>query len=1125
MKEQLSAGQRAGRRFGGWIKDNGYVTLAFFGSALIMLFVWFCFEIIPFGKMTILRMDLYHQYGPLFAELYERIVQRRSLLYSWNTGLGGGFLGNFYNYLSSPTAVLLLLFGHKNTTEAIAMMILLKAAAASAAFSYMLRRMFGKNSAAIAAFGILYSFCGFFIAYYWNVMWLDAMALFPLVALGIDLILRKRKFMLYTVALALTLFSNYYMGYMVCLFSVLFFLTRFFAAHAIESTVRPVEKEAPLWVRLKENRFFQSAGLFALGSVLAAGLVAFALLPVYFTLKTSSATSGTMPKDYETYFSIFDFFANHLADVAPTIRSSGSNVMPNVYCGILTLVLTPLFLFTRSISLKDKILHLALLALLFFSFNTNILNFIWHGMHFPNDLPYRFSFLYSFLLLLIAYRTLLHLRELHSRALVVSGISLAAFIILAEELHKIAPDQQHNLEDLTIYLSIAFAVIYTIVLLLMRKPRKYNMSALAVLLLCCVITETCAASTNRYHISQPKSDFVSDLGAFQEVKKEIDKRDKGFFRMELSKLRAYMDPAWFDYPGVSVFSSMAYERTSNLESHLGLHSNYINSYIYDPQTPVYNAMHSLKYIADNAGYKDVLNPQLYTELFSHDKYTVFQNNYTLSVAYWVSPLVKDWNHDNSDPFFVQKDYWQRASGAAEVFERLQLTPDNDYFDANVATSDVSEDYVSYYDADPASGNAKLRFTVAVETARNVYIYADSNKIGKVTILRALDENGDAQVNDARAQDSPCIWDLGVVTPDEPLVLELSLNNDAEANGGFYCFLYGLNMDAFLEGYNTLRQGELHIISHKSDTDLTGTITAPADGLLYTSIPYDEGWQVTIDGKRVPASEYVPLANKALLAVPLTQGDHTVSLHYEPQGLRLGLLVSFGTLAVLLCGWGVLLLLRRRERQRAAFRPIASYVPSPVLRRTDGEDLPPQPVFASEHLDPADFSLDLPEVPLSEDTPPADDMPDQALSPAAPSEDPPDQGAPLGALDALEPVDPLDLPDLPPPPPNDDDILAPVSQEALERILGIPPLPPSTVPPNDDDILGEPLPEPLPVGTEQESAPAAPPSAPEVPPLEESSVSPERINAIYSDLQAKVERIERAIQEEGEAFGVEPRGET
>ena len=211
---------------------NRYSLLAFGASAFVMVIVYYCFNVIPFGDYTVLRMDLYHQYGPLFAELYDRITQGESLVYSWTTGLGSNFLGNFSNYLASPTAIFMLLLGHKNMPEAISLMVLFKAAFTSAFFSYYLRKSTGKNDFSISAFGVLYSFCGFFIAYYWNVMWIDAMAIFPLVMYGIEQIIKNGRFRTYMFSLAAVMISNYYMAYIICIFSVIYFLIYYFSQYA-----------------------------------------------------------------------------------------------------------------------------------------------------------------------------------------------------------------------------------------------------------------------------------------------------------------------------------------------------------------------------------------------------------------------------------------------------------------------------------------------------------------------------------------------------------------------------------------------------------------------------------------------------------------------------------------------------------------------------------------------------------------------------------------------------------------------------------------------------------------------------------------------------------------------------
>ena len=1036
-------------------KENGFVILAFCATALLTLFVWFCFQMIPFGTVpdefkegitllgrlqhgrTILRMDAFHQYGPLFGEYAERLAHGRSLLYSWDSGLGGGFLGNLFNYLSSPFGLLVLLFGHSRVPEAVGVMILLKAATASGAFAYMLKKMYSRNDASIAAFGVLYSFCGFFIAYYWNVMWIDAMALLPLVALGIDYIIKKQKFMLYTASLALTLVSNYYMGFMVCIFSVLFFLLRFFIydykAPLEHRAARRDKKDSP-WIRM-----FGSGASFALGSLLAGALAAFALLPVFFALRSSSATSGDFPDSKEWFrsaFKIFDFLANHLADVAPTIRSSGDNVLPNVYCGAATLLLLPLYLFVPSIKPREKALHAVMAALLFFSFNTRVLNYIWHGNHFPNDLPYRFSFIYSFVLLLIAFRTFQHIRELSGKLILGAGLGMSLFVVLAQQLgskNLTGGDRAADDADLAVYINIGFAVVYTLLFFAMRRApeapaharTKSKATALSLLLLCAVVTEVCAADTNNFEISQQKYPFVYDLAGFQEAKARLLEKDKGFYRMELTDARTRMDPAWFDYPGISTFSSMAYEKTANLEYRLGLGGNFINSYTYNPQTPVYNAMHSLKYLLETQGsdqllrtyagqayggssYLKAMDSPYYTRLFSQHRFTVFENNYWLPVGYFAKDGLRRWQTDtNPNPFELQAAYWELASGAANVFLPLAYTAPYDYdSDYPYVTTEADSQYVNYSNASSLLNKGRrIPLDIVAEEPGNAYIHVASSNVSAVYVYR-----GDGSVEE-RSHDDRCIWDLGVVQPEEPLRVELKLESKAPESGGFSCYIYTMNDVAFSEGYTFFNDHGWRIADgDHSDTRLSGTISTPPDedGLLYTSIPFDTGWQVTVDGKRVRTEDYVAVGDGAFLAIPLLAGDHEVTFRFVPPGLRGGLMIS-GAALILLGLLGFLMEARKRRHAEDAeppsgdawlAEPPASYIPTGSIISDYPTPPETQAMFGTSGLRPEDFSLHTPAEP-----PPATEErfhltlpdPDAFMEEAQPEEP---------SVDAAQPPEPL-----------------------------------------------------------------------------------------------------------------------
>lgn len=892
--------------------DNSYCWLACGCTIGIMMLVYYCYNLFPFGETTILRMDLYHQYGPLFAELYDRLTNMKSLLYSWQTGLGSPFLGNFFNYLSSPSMIIMLILGHKNMPEAIAGMIIAKAALSAASFTFYLKKSQGRQDFTTAAFGILYAMSGYFIAYYWNVMWIDAMVYFPLVILGIENTINRRNPRIYIAFLALTLLSSYYMGYMTCIFSVIYFLIYYFGNQnqSIDPRIPYTlsdkgEKVYTLKNKIKGSIFLRSGFTFAFASLAAAGIAAFALIPTVFILKNCSATSGTFPEVYKSYFSIFDFLANHIASVDPTIRSSGEDVLPNVYCGVATLMLVPLYLFTKSVPLKEKVAHVGLLGLLYFSFNINVLNYIWHGFHYPNDLPYRWSFMYSFILLIIAYKAFTRLNEFSGRAILGTGMGVVGAIILIQEIGS------KNVEEVTVLISIIFVVTYCLVFALMRD-KKYQQSAVAVLLLCCVIGEIACANTDRYSMDQPKSNYAGDYDDFRQLKSELDKIEgNDMYRMDLTRNRARMDPAWYGYNGVSTFTSMAYEKMSNTQSDLGLYGNYINSYTYHLQTPVYNMMHSLKYIVDNNDDVELEN-DYYTELMTRGKFTAFENKYYLPIGFGVNNDVTDWYSDLTNPFTVQGDWFEYATGVSDVF-RMMSIDEVIYYNMDEITSGLETGDIYY--TKPSDGEGELTFILRSEETAHSYLYVNSRDFDSITIT-----NNDIEVT--QDTDEPYIYDLGIVNPDETVEVKIKIEDSEYGYIDFYP--YSVNEKALSKGYEILKNRQLNVTSFE-ETEIKGTVNLEEDCLFFTSIPYDSGWTVKVDGVEIKEEDYVSL-NDAYLCFNITAGEHDIEISFMPDGLIMGICVSVFTVIALFLAALYFARIRRRMCLVPDYTPPMPYTP-------------------------------------------------------------------------------------------------------------------------------------------------------------------------------------------------------
>lgn len=886
--------------------ENRFIYAALIAPAILLTIVFCCFRLSPLGGITILRMDLFHQYAPFFTELYNKLTSLDSLQYSWTMGLGGNFLGNFFNYLASPVSAIILLFGQKNIPEAAAAMILVKCCLSSAAMAYYLKKSQSRNDITLPAFALLYSFCGYFIAYYWNIMWLDALALFPLVILGIENIINAQKCGLYLFALSFTMFSSYYMAFMVCIFSVFYFLTYYFSHYKIndrldgfiknegfftdedlicddflgEAAPEPYVNGSDITCALKASRFLKSGLLFALASLSAALLLSFALLPTYFSLKTCSATSDSFPKDFKDYFNIFDFLANHLASVSPTIRSSGNDVMPNVYCGVLTILLLPVYFFCKSLKTSEKVAHLLLLIVLFFSFNINFLNFIWHGFHFPNDLPYRFSFMYSFILIVMAYKIFIRLSEYSLKELLGSGLGVIAFVILAQKLGS------KNLQTQSVYISIAFAAIYTFILLQMRS-KKFKSFSLSLLLFISVAAETCIADVFNFVMNVEKASYMRNYDDFKDMKQTLDGfEDGGFYRMELASLKTRNDPSLYNYNGVSVFSSMTYESVAKIQKRLGLDGNNINSFTYHPQTPLYNAMFSIGYVLNNSDSFEP-NEKYYSQTAANDAYTAYLNNYRLPLAFGVNKEISQWEYNMSNPFLVQNRFFSQATGINEdLFNETEF--DNARYENITYLGDELKSGAYSYSKAVEDKAGSVWLNVAAKSENNLYLYVVSSDLEEIGVAS---DGFSATQNIAH----PYILDIGSHAQGEDIEIEIKVKADAKKTGTFEIYLYEINDEVWRNGYKILSENAMEITKFDT-TEIEGKITADRDLTLFTSIPFDGGWSVYVDGKKTDNIEKI---GDALLGINLSEGSHTVRLKFTAQGLLPGIVMSGGCFIILI----------------------------------------------------------------------------------------------------------------------------------------------------------------------------------------------------------------------------------
>ena len=243
--------------------------------------------------------------------------------------MGLPFFRNFLNYLSSPFNIIMLLFTKKGLLTSYSFIIGLKAVVSCCTMVYYLSKKFKTKELFLIPLGIIYAFQAYFSAYYWNIMWLDGMVFLPLITLGIENIVNKQKWRSYTVFLAIMLIANYFIGYMICIFAVVYFLI--YNTYKIKLKKDTIKKEIKKWLK---NTF-----IFGASSLLGGMLTFFLLIPMFTSMSSISATGGSIPTSQYYDFQIIDFLKEHLTGVHTTVFASDDITNPNVSCGILSVAL------------------------------------------------------------------------------------------------------------------------------------------------------------------------------------------------------------------------------------------------------------------------------------------------------------------------------------------------------------------------------------------------------------------------------------------------------------------------------------------------------------------------------------------------------------------------------------------------------------------------------------------------------------------------------------------------------------------------------------------------------------------------------------------------------------------
>ena len=894
------------------IKKWKYPALAFAFPFVGMLMVMLVSQYEPFGKYSMLYSDMYHQYYPFFVAFRSTLRSGGSLLHSWNVGLGMDYLGLIAYYLASPLNLLSVLVPEALLLEFFSLLVPLKLGLAGLFFAVFLSEVYQEKGLSASLFGTCYALCAWALGYQWNIMWLDTFALLPLVVLGMVKLLRDRRKLLYTLTLFLAVLSNYYVGLFVCIFIFLLFFVY----------------EICRWQGFK--RFFLDLGTIALYSLLAIGMTAILELPAFAALQTTQSSVNQFPQGFKmniasenTVPGLLDAMRQVAGNMAGGISPTFKEGLPNVYCGVGTMMLAWLYLMARDVKLRDKICAVVLLVFFSLSFILRQLDYIWHGFHFTNMIPYRFSFLYSFVLLCMAYQAWIRRRSFRWWQVVVSALITLSIICCANQTGQMKLSGSDSGDSwMFLVFNGIFLLAYLVALLVQSRRERISQDmeeqeiakakkrcikrwehvkiAVCVIIAAEMILNLVCFGINFTGTSV--SGYPKGTNHAASMIRYMKQREANtlFFRAETTHSQTLNDGALNGYNGVSTFTSSANVKVTEFMQALGYGAkNTYNRYCYEEASPVTNLFLNLKYMIERDG-RD-RGSTWFHELHRYGNVALLQNKAYLPLGFLTEAELADLEFPiDGNGFRFQNVLMQTAAGFDGEVWKLIDGQNMTVTGVDVIIKEQSPSgYCSY-----ENGKKGGTIIYSYEITTDGFMCVDLNfpKRNNVSVWK----NGTELYSESISL--PQMLAVDDVVVGDTVEIRATCKTASES-GTLTVNAAILSEEAFQSCYDVLAASTLELTEF-SGTRVAGTIDCDREGLLYTSIPQNGNWFAEVDGE--PAE--VLTVGEAMVAVKLSEGSHEVVFTYRNGAFRLGWMVSLGSALVF-----VVLLYLDRQRRKSSGR--------------------------------------------------------------------------------------------------------------------------------------------------------------------------------------------------------------
>ena len=871
-----------------------HLLLCFGIPVVIMYLIYLVMEIHPFGDGSVLVLDLNAQYVYFYEALRDFVWGDNSLLYSFSRQLGGEFMGIYAYYIASPLSYIVALFPKEKILESLLCIFLIKTGLCGCTCGYYLSKITKKeklSGVTVVIFSTMYALCSYAIVQQNNSMWIDALIWLPLLTYSIEQMIKYRKFKLYVVSLAFTIMSNFYIGYMVCIYVVLYFFY-YYIAQSEYGRNNPLDEK---------THFAKSLLRIIIYSIMAVGISAVIVLTAYYSLKFGKTTFSNPSWEFELNFDLMDYLTKFLPGSYDTVRRSG---LPFVYCGVLALFMLPVYFISRKISNREKIMSGVMIVIFSLSFMVNVFDLVWHGFQAPNWLNYRYSFMLTFLLVAMAYKGFSSIEKVSGKVHFTTAAIITLFVVVAQKytFQSYNKEKGAQLDPIqTIGFTLLCVAAYLIILGIYRTAKNKKSIGLVLAVVVCLEMFGNGLSNvvglDNDVIYSKYSSYNDFIGEIRPIVDTVRDNDTSLYRMEKINHRRANDNMALGIKGLSGSSSTLNRETVTLLNNFGYASAAHKSSYYGGN-PVNDSLLGVKYIvADNkaAGEKIVENDNIksmlsrYYELYtSDDNYNVYYNPYALSFAFGVDDAIEDFEFKNEKDEVVYFTPYHKLNaivsamlGSKETLEIFKEIKDVEVTEANCNTGFIA-DHHKYTPKDSSSASYVI-YDFVVQKTGDVYFYLPSLYSRQVELII-----NNKSYSSFYTEDTNRAMLIGNFEEGEKITVKVKLSKDVlyvKANVG--CFYY-LDDEVFESSMKSLAETQM-VVDKYTDDHIEGKISTSLDNqTILTTIPYDEGWRVKIDGKEVEYSK----SFDALISFNIEDaGSHEIEFVYRSDAFVYGMICT------------------------------------------------------------------------------------------------------------------------------------------------------------------------------------------------------------------------------------------